>query len=67
MFELEKDGMQTMARLATGRRYSLFASDVESKREEITSRVTGARVLVIGGGGSVGSATASVTCRVTSQ
>ncbi|AEI96312.1 polysaccharide biosynthesis protein [Roseobacter litoralis] len=46
-----------LSSLATGRELSLFQSDINAKRPEIARIVNGARVLVIGGAGSIGSAT----------
>jgi nucleoside-diphosphate-sugar epimerase len=43
--------------LATRRKSSLFAEDVQHRRGEIEDRVGGKRFLVIGGAGSIGSAT----------
>lgn len=39
------------------RDYSHFASDINDKAQELEAAVTGKRVLVVGGGGSIGSAT----------
>jgi FlaA1/EpsC-like NDP-sugar epimerase len=46
-----------LARLATGREDSLFASDLLNRAQELVERLGGARVLVIGGAGSIGSST----------
>jgi FlaA1/EpsC-like NDP-sugar epimerase len=46
-----------LAWIATGRRHSLFESDVERCGAELRSRLGGARLLVIGGVGSIGRAT----------
>lgn len=43
--------------IATGRDYSLFAADVSDNSERIRSVFEGQRVLVVGGAGSIGSAT----------
>jgi FlaA1/EpsC-like NDP-sugar epimerase len=43
--------------IATGRDYSLFSPDVAAKTEAIRSTLSGRRVLVVGGAGSIGSAT----------
>jgi nucleoside-diphosphate-sugar epimerase len=40
-----------------GRRSSLFAADIAANRERIADALKGRRVLVVGGGGSIGSAT----------
>jgi FlaA1/EpsC-like NDP-sugar epimerase len=47
----------SLSHLATGRTESLFADDVESRREELSSRIRGSRVLIVGGAGSIGAAT----------
>ncbi len=46
-----------LAEIATGRRGSLFESDLGRFRNELGERVGGRRILVIGGAGSIGSAT----------
>jgi len=46
-----------LSALATGRSYELFTDDLQSRRMEIEERTAGRRILVIGGAGSVGSAT----------
>ena len=43
--------------LVTQRKEGLFREDVERRRAEITERIGGRRLLVIGGAGSIGSAT----------
>ena len=43
--------------LATGRTKALFAEDVALRDTEIRSALRGSRVLVVGGAGSIGSAT----------
>jgi len=43
--------------IATNRRSSLFESDVEEFRGAITDQIEGRRILVLGGAGSIGSAT----------
>lgn len=47
-------------RAAVGRDASLFAADFAAVRPRIAEALSGARVLVIGGGGSIGSATVSL-------
>jgi FlaA1/EpsC-like NDP-sugar epimerase len=44
-------------RLATGRSDDLFSADFEERRRELTEAIRGRRILVIGGAGSIGSAT----------
>jgi len=46
-----------LASLATERGYDLFAEDIEDHRSAIADSINGKRVLVIGGAGSIGSAT----------
>ena len=48
---------QDLSNIATGRNFCLFQQDVESRRDEITKIVRDARILVVGGEGSFGSAT----------
>lgn len=43
--------------LATGREQSFFEADMISRRETLTAAVAGKRFLVVGGAGSIGSAT----------
>ena len=46
-----------LAVLATGRSAPLFQRDVEARRPGLAALIDGARILVIGGAGSIGSAT----------
>jgi FlaA1/EpsC-like NDP-sugar epimerase len=46
-----------LARLATGREKELFTEDIDRFRTELTQRIGGSRILVIGGAGSIGAAT----------
>lgn len=46
-----------LARVVVGRPTSLLAPDVESHHDAVAEQVTGRRVLVVGGAGSIGSAT----------
>lgn len=48
---------QDLSVIATGRDISLFQRDIDAKRTEIAQVLTGRRVLVIGGAGSIGSST----------
>ncbi len=50
-------GRHTLDHAVVGRSTSLFAEDFEAARHSIAEVLGGARVLVIGGGGSIGSAT----------
>jgi len=43
--------------LATGRATSLFQGDLEARRTELAGQISGRRILVIGGAGSIGSST----------
>ena len=47
----------SLNRLATGRASSLFASDISAQADSLRSALTGRRILVTGGGGSIGRAT----------
>src|SRR5947208_10560960 len=47
-----------LARLATGRSADLFAADVAARRRELDEAFAGRRILVVGGAGSIGAATA---------
>ena len=49
-----------LSRLTTGRTTSLFAEDVKAHDAELRSAITGRRILVTGGAGSIGSATLEV-------
>lgn len=57
---LTKLRSEDLAALVTGRRQSLFAPDLDRFRTELAHRISGARVLVIGGAGSIGAATVRV-------
>ena len=46
-----------LSAIATGRDDSLFLEDIDTKRAEIERILEGSRVLIIGGAGSIGSAT----------
>lgn len=46
-----------LASLATGRALPLFTPDLDDRTHELRERLTGARVLVIGGAGTIGAAT----------
>ena len=49
--------VEELAWIATGRRDSLFAEDIARSDDSLRLHLNGARVLVIGGAGSIGSAT----------
>jgi nucleoside-diphosphate-sugar epimerase len=46
--------------VVTGRTNSLFASDLEASRDRVVAKVRDRRILVIGGGGSIGAATVRI-------
>ena len=46
--------------IVTGRANSLFASDLEASRDRVLAKVRDRRILVIGGGGSIGAATVRI-------
>jgi nucleoside-diphosphate-sugar epimerase len=50
-------GITKLDALVTGRTDSLFASDLETSREALSCNLRGRRVLIVGGGGSIGAAT----------
>ena len=54
---LATPGRDALDVAAVGRGGSLFAEDLAAARPQIAAALTGARVLAIGGGGSIGSAT----------
>jgi FlaA1/EpsC-like NDP-sugar epimerase len=56
-----------LAELATGRKHSLFRNDLAAREAEVRSKIDGRRILVIGGAGSIGSATVRELCRYTPQ
>lgn len=49
--------LDELSSLATGRTTELFLKDIEDRNAEIAERIGGKRVLIIGGAGSIGSAT----------
>lgn len=49
--------LDAYARLATKRQESLFAPDVERRKEELREKIEGRSFMVIGGAGTIGSAT----------
>lgn len=51
---------EDLACLLTGREGDLFLPDVEARREELREKLDGSRLLLLGGAGSVGSATLRV-------
>ncbi|MFH1741486.1 MAG: polysaccharide biosynthesis protein, partial [bacterium] len=53
----------TLSSLATGRSKDLFQDDFDANIDILAERVSGARVLVIGGAGSIGSSTVKILSR----
>jgi FlaA1/EpsC-like NDP-sugar epimerase len=53
----------SLDRIATGRQQSLFDADLIARAGELTAGIEGKRVLVLGGAGSIGSATVDVLVR----
>lgn len=49
--------LDSLSRWATGRQHDMFTEDVESCRKQIADSLSGKRVLIIGGAGSIGCAT----------
>jgi FlaA1/EpsC-like NDP-sugar epimerase len=49
--------MTSRSAIATGRGHSLFAADVAANAKALAEAFTGARILVVGGAGTIGSAT----------
>ena len=54
---------QELGRVVTRRPTSLFAADVAEHSSELFNRIQGKRILVVGGGGTIGSATTQVLCQ----
>ncbi|WP_439544161.1 polysaccharide biosynthesis protein [Hyphomicrobium sp.] len=55
--------MTSLAEIATGRRASFFAPDIEACASTLRDAVRGARILAIGAAGSIGSNTIFTLCR----
>ncbi|CAH2032342.1 polysaccharide biosynthesis protein [Trichlorobacter ammonificans] len=53
----ESLSIDRLSSLVTGREKAQFSSDFEAHRDVIATNITGKRILVIGGAGSIGSAT----------
>lgn len=49
--------------LVTGRTESLFAGDISANSSKLLDQISGRRILVVGGGGSIGSATTALLTR----
>ena len=47
----------SLSRTITGRTTDLFTSDMDLRQKELSERIAGSRILIIGGAGSIGSAT----------
>ncbi len=54
---METVSIEMLTSLVTKREVSIFQHDYDSFRESLTGQIRGARILVIGGAGSIGSAT----------
>ena len=52
-----RPGLHDLDRCVAGRDRSLFADDVGANRQRLRDRLNGLRVLIVGGGGTIGSAT----------
>lgn len=50
----DSDGNAVLDALVVGRERSLFADDIRNFSDAISARIAGARILVVGGGGSIG-------------
>ena len=59
MFNLDR----FIADKVTGRKESLFASDIEAYKDRLSQEIMGSSVLVIGGAGSIGSRFIRSVCR----
>jgi len=57
LHRLGPDSMSNLEKLVVGREEDLCAQDVSTRSREIRDRIEGARVLVIGGAGSIGATT----------
>jgi len=60
MFEAASIDQAALDRLILGREQSQFAADIESRVAELRAVVDGRRVLIVGGGGTIGSATTAL-------
>ena len=56
--------VDALARKVTGREESLFAGEMRRREAALRGRIEGRRLLVLGGGGSIGSATVHVLSRL---
>lgn len=52
-----------LGRVISRRDHSLFAADVEAHSDQLRARIGGKRILVVGGGGTIGSATTALLFR----
>lgn len=52
-----RTGLNELAALATGRKTSLFAEDIQRFQSRLEEEIAGRRILVIGGAGSIGAST----------
>lgn len=62
--QLTGDGMSF---LATGRTSDLFLPDLEQCTDQLRARISGARILIVGGAGSIGAATISLLAKFKPQ
>lgn len=60
MFEASRIDQAALDRLVLRRDHSQFAEDMESRAGDLHAAVEGRRVLVVGGGGTIGSATTAL-------
>lgn len=60
---MSRPEIKNWAAIATGREHSLFAADVAANAQAIGTAFSGARVLVVGGAGTIGSATLRAVLR----
>lgn len=64
MYETVRIDQAALDRLVLRREGSLFAADVAGRREDLRAAVEGKRILVVGGGGTIGSATTAFVSRL---
>ena len=54
--------LDDLSRLIAGRNTNLFQDDINSFHDKLESVISGSRILVIGGAGSIGSSTVQLIC-----
>jgi len=64
MFEAVSIDQAALDRLVLGREQSQFAPDMLARAEDLRAAVSGKRVLVVGGGGTIGSATTALISKL---